>query len=43
MTDFDALLIAVSALAAGGGVLAARGHLTIILRRKPQPRKEPDR
>lgn len=41
MPDFDALLIAVSALAATAAALAARGHLTISLRRKPE-RKPPE-
>jgi hypothetical protein len=39
VSDFDALLIA---FAAAGGVtafLAARGHLTITLRRRPEPRR----
>ena len=39
MSDFDALLIAVTSGALAAGFLAMRGHLTIALRRRPQPRK----
>lgn len=43
MSDFTELLTAVSSGAAAGIALAAvlivRGHLTITLRRKPQPAK----
>ena len=38
MSDFDALLLAVLAVLAGGGVLAARGILTITIRKPPPAR-----
>lgn len=39
MPDFDALLILNGAVIAVTAILAVRGHLTIALRRRPQPRK----
>jgi len=39
MSDFDALLIAVTSGALAAGFLAMRGHLSLQLRRRPEPRK----
>jgi len=43
VSDYDALLTAVTLTVTLGGaitaILAVRGHLTIALRRRPQPRK----
>jgi len=39
VSDFDALLILNGATLAAAALLAWCGHLTIALRRRPQPRK----
>ena len=39
MPDFDALLILNGATLAAAAFLAMRGHLSVQLRRRPEPRK----